>query len=242
MNREEYGLDIDLGQIFRKLFHNIKYIALVTAIFTVMGFVYSAYFMTPVYEASAKMIVNTRNDVNSNITNDQLNSAKNLVATYAVIIRGRDVLNTVIDELDLQDTYDQLSNCISVKAVNNTAIMQITVRHNDWEMALQIAEKLLEIAPDMLVKTTEAGSIKPVDHAYADTNPVSPNVLKNTILMGGFGFVIACAFVLVIFLMDNTYKADVDIQKDLNLPVLGVIPAVESCRGFKKIENGGKGE
>ena len=230
MDREERGIEINLLQIAKKILENAKYIILVTVIFGILGYVGTAMFMTPVYQASAKMIVNSRKDETVNITNDQLNSARNLVETYAVIIRGRDVLNEVVSELNLQEDYDQLVNAISVKSVNNTPVMEISVKHTNRDLALQITAKLLEIAPDILVETTEAGSVKAVEQAYANVNPVSPSRLKNTVLMAFVGFVMTCLVVFVLMLTDNTYKTDMDIQKDLGIPVLGVIPAIESCR------------
>lgn len=230
MDREEHGIEINLLQIAKKLLENAKYIILTTVIFAVLGYLGTAIFMAPVYQAGAKMIVNSRKDESVNITNDQLNSSRSLVETYAVIICGRDVLNQVISELNLQEDYNQLLDAISVKSVNNTPVMHISVKHTNRDLALQITTKLLEIAPDILVETTEAGSVKAVEQAYADPDPVSPSKMKNTVLMALVGFAMACIAVFVLMLTDNTYKTDTDIQRDLEIPVLGVIPAIESCR------------
>lgn len=239
MDREERGIEINLMQIIKVLLEKARYILLIAIVFGIIGYVVSAMFLTPVYQASARMIVNSRKDETLNITNDQLNSARNLVETYAVIICGRDVLNQVIDELNLAEDYEELVEMISVKSVNDTPVMQITVKHTDRNVALHITGKILEIAPDILVETAEAGSVKPVEQAYADIDPVSPNVVNNTILMMFVGFVMACLLFFALMLMDNTYKTDADIQKDLGIPVLGVIPEVERCKAYpdrKKIK------
>ena len=147
MNREEHGIEIDLMLIVKALLGNLKYVVLVTVLFGILGYFASIMLVTPIYEAGAKMIVNTRKDENQNVTNDQINSAKNLVNTYAVIIRSRDVLNQVIADLKLPVTYGQLASSISVRAVNETQVMQITVQHPNRDTALAVAAKLLEVAP-----------------------------------------------------------------------------------------------
>lgn len=241
MDRDAREIEIDLLQIARKLLVNAKYIILITVIFGLLGYFGTIFFVTPVYQASAKMIVNSRKDNTLNITNDQLNSARNLVETYAVIIRGRDVVNRVIDELNLQESYDRLAGAISVKSVNNTPVMQIHVKHTDKDTALLIAAKLLEIAPDVLVETAEAGSVKAVEQAYVGNSPISPSEVRNAVYTAGVGFAITCLIVVVLALLDNTYKTDMDIQKDLGLPVLGVIPELESCKthtGNKRMRKG----
>ena len=238
MNKEERNNEIDLLQLARMLLENVKYIVIATIIMGVIGFVGSKFFITPIYEASAKMIVNTRHDQNQSVTNDQLNSAKNLVDTYAIIIRSRDVLNKVIAELNLTESYSQLAGCVSVRAVNDTQVMQVKVQHENRETALAIAAKILEIAPAIIVETVEAGSVKPVEQAYAGYEPVSPSAVKNAILLAMAGFVFVFAVIVIVFLLDNTYKTDLDIQNEFKLPVLGVIPTVESCGSEAKYKQG----
>lgn len=238
MNKEGYRTEIDLLQLARMLLENVKYIMIATVIMGVIGFVGSKVLVTPIYEASAKMIVNTRHDDNQNVTNDQLNSAKNLVDTYAIIIRSRDVLNRVSDELNLSESYGQLASCVSVHAVNNTQVMQVKVQHENRETALAIAAKILEVAPSVIVETVEAGSVKPVEQAYAGTGTISPSAVKNGVLLAAVGFILSCCVVVIVFLSDNTYKTDLDIQNELELPVLGVIPTIESCGGRTKYKKG----
>ena len=241
MNREEREIEIDLLQLLKILWNNCKYILIATIILGVVGFVGSKLLLTPIYEASAKMIVNTRKDETQNVTNDQINSAKNLVNTYAIIVCSRDVLNQVIFELDLPESYGQLVSGISVKAVNDTQVMQVAVRHKNRDTALAIATKILEIAPSAIEETVEAGSVKQVEQAYASQVPVSPNASRNAVLMALVGFALSVGVIVIVYLTDNTYKTDMDIQQDFETPVLGVIPTVESCKSQKKYGYPAKG-
>ena len=234
MNSEGREIEIDLLQLVKALWEKAKYVVLVTIFFGLLGLIGSAVFLTPIYEASGKMIVNTRKDETANVSNDQLNSAKSLVDTYAIVIRSRDVVNRVISELELELTYEQLAGCISVKAVNETQIMKIVVQNANRELAFAVAEKLLDIVPDIIVEVVGAGSVKPVEQVYSSPNPVSPNNFKHAVLMAAIGFVLSCGVVVVLFLADNTYKSDLDIQNDLKVPVLGIIPKMESCKRNSK--------
>ncbi len=242
MDRDERMFEIDLLQLFRALIDNLKYIILVTVIFGVLGYFGSKLFLTPIYEADAKMIVNTYKNDDDRVTNDQLNSAKSLVDTYAIIIRGRDVLNRVISELNLEDSYTELASNVKVKSVNNTQVMQIVVQYEDPEIAKAIADKILEITPAIIINTVKAGSVEPVEKAAYKPYPVSPNISRNAIMVALIGFMLSCCFIVVVFLMDNTYKTDLEIQNDLDLPVLGTIPSIESCASGKEYGDYKKGE
>lgn len=228
MNREEREIEIDVIQLVKALWEKAIYIVLITIIFGLLGYLGSTLLLTPVYEASGKLIVNTRNPEDK-VSNDQLNSAKNLVDTYAIIIRDRGVLDRVISELNLPMTYEQVANSISVKAVNNTQIMKISVRHEERTVALLITQKVMEIAPNVIVETVGAGSVNPIGQAYANANPVAPSNVKNAVIVAFIGLILTSAVVIVAFLMDDTYKSDMDIQNDLDIIVLGVIPKLECC-------------
>ena len=233
--------EIDLLQMGRVLWKNVRYIVAVTLIVGFLGLLGSALLMTPIYEANAKMIVNTRNDQNENLTNDQLTSAKNLVSTYAIIITSRDVLNQVIQDLDLNMSYTELKSSIQVQAVDATQVMEVIVHHPNPKTALAVADKILKIAPDVLVETVEAGSVKPVEQAHVGGRPVSPRIFRNTMIMALAGLVLSCVGIIIVHLADTTYKSELDIQNDLDLPVLGVIPAIESCKNQTSYGRSAKG-
>ena len=101
--KEEYET-IDLLEILRLLKKNLLVILAVTILLAVAGYLVSTFAMTPQYEASATLIVNSREDqaaAQAPITNDQLTSATKLVDTYAVILTSDTVLDKTISNLNL---------------------------------------------------------------------------------------------------------------------------------------------
>lgn len=235
MNQEnrEREIELDLMQLFKAILGKVKYIILVAVIFGICGFAGSKMLLDPVYEAGTKMIVIAQNNP-EDVSNDRLNSAKSLVDTYAIIVRSRSVLNQIKEELNLQMSYEQLASCISVKSVNETEVMQVVVRHSDLNLAFAVTQKIEQLAPAAIDMVYGVGSVKITEPSYSKPYPVSPNNKSNAILAAFVGFALSCGVVVVLFLMDNTYKTDVDIQDDLNMPVLGVIPKVECCGKYSR--------
>ena len=182
--------------------------------------------LTPKYQASINMIVNTRQDNSSTFTSDNFNSAKNLISTYAVIIKGNTVLNEVIDKLDLDMTYTELYDMVDVADVDATQIMKITVTDTDAERAGEIAQTIADIVPDVLVEKVEAGSCKAVSDVIIDPNKVFPQTTKYVVLAGLLGAVLVCGILVLAHLLHDTVVDDEDVQKKLGLPVLGLIPEV----------------
>ena len=172
------------------------------------------------------LIVNTRQDTTTTFTSDNFNSAKNLISTYAVIIKGNTVLNEVIDKLDLDMTYTELYKMVDVADVDSTQIMQITVTDTDAERAGEIAQTIADIVPDVLVEKVEAGSCKAVSDVIIDPNKVFPQTKKYVVLAGLLGAVVVCGVLVLAHLLHDTIVDDEDVQKKLGLPVLGLIPEV----------------
>lgn len=73
MENEEYET-IDLLEVLNAVRQHLLAVILTTLILACAGFGVSKFLMTPKYQASALMIVNTRQDTTSNVTSDQINS------------------------------------------------------------------------------------------------------------------------------------------------------------------------
>ena len=119
--------EIDLLELARLLWSHALQIAAAGIAAAVICLLVCTFVLTPRYQASVNLIVNSRQDGNASITSDNINSARNLIDTYAVIIKSNIVLNDVIEQLGLDMTYRQLLACVSVDGVGSTQIMSITV-------------------------------------------------------------------------------------------------------------------
>ena len=222
---QEYEV-IDLREIFNIMRNNIVLITIISLGFALIGGIVTQFLIPTKYEARASMIVNTRQDQNINVTNDQITSAKNLVSTYSIIVRSDTVLDEVIKNLKLDMSYDELEKSVSVLALDNTQVMEIIVENENPIIATNITTEILNIAPGIIVKMVEAGSVKIVSDARVNEDPVSPNMLLNVAGSLCIGIVIAAGTVILKGTLNNKFKSYEDITKHLELIVLGVIPTV----------------
>lgn len=226
VDAEEYDT-IDLLEVLGIVRQHILVVILVTVLAAAAGFGVSRFLMVPQYEASALMIVNTRQDATANVTSDQINSATKLVATYSIIIKSDTVLQQVINNLGLSLTYQELQDRVTVSAVDDTQVMQITVRSDNPEWARQVCEQITQISPDVILESVEAGSVKLISQAATNPDPVSPNVMLNTAVAGLLGLVLTLGVIILREMLDSKIKSEDDVRKYLELPVIGVIPDYE---------------
>ena len=231
MGNEAYET-IDLLEVLNAVRQHILAIILTTLVLAAASFGVSKFLMTPKYQASALMIVNTRQDTSATVTSDQINSATKLVSTYSIILKSDTVLNQVIQNLGLSLDYQHLAERVTVSAVDDTQVMKVTVTSDNPEWARQVCEQITQISPDVILEAVEAGSVKVISNASISPEPVSPNVSRNTALGAVAGLVISVGIVFLMVLLDNKINNEEDVSKYLDLTVVGVIPEYEG--GKKK--------
>lgn len=221
----------DYQEVLKQILVSIKekapVIVAVVLVAAVIGWSVSAFLMTPKYEASVNMIVNTRTDSSGVITNDNISSAQNLVDTYAIIIKSNTILNRVISDLNLDMSFKELYEMVSVNSINNTQVMKISVQTSSPETSRQIVVAMSTIAPSIVAEAVEAGSCKVISDVYVEEDPISPDIQKNTVLTAALGLVLSLAVLVLKELMNDFIVDDMDVEKKLGIPVLAIIPNVE---------------
>lgn len=242
MAAENNQVSINLIELLGRLKRFWAVILLCGVLCGIAGFVYTSFFVTEQYAASCRMIVTTREDANNNVTTDQLTSAQQMINTYSEILLGRDYLEQIIDDLNLKVDHQQLKAKINISAAVDTQIMEITVRDADTKQAKRIAQYIYETGPVVAKEIVKIGSLDQAGSVYAvnDGAAVYPSVKRTTVLGLFVGCVIPMVVIVLFMLFENTYKTDSDLKNDLGLPVLGVIPSIDSVLDKKAIASKGK--
>lgn len=223
--------EISLSELFGIIKPYIIYIILFGIILGLGSFLVTKVAIAPTYQSDATMIINNRKDDGQNaITSDEINTARNLASVYSIIIKSDAVMIPVISELGTDLTPAQLANMISVSSVDSTQIIRISVKSTDPEFAREVAQEIVNIAPTIIVEMVEAGSARVVSYPQTPTAPVAPNVKMNTLVAFMLGIMLSVGFVFVRYMMDKTFRTQEDIEKLLGIPVIGVIPNVDSVR------------
>ena len=223
--------EFDWTQIYYILSRNIIWIMFFALLCADIGYAISSYLVTPIYTASADMLVNNKQNTttadNSTITYSDITASSSLVSTYSIILKSHTVLEEVIDTLDLDYSYNTLASMVSVSTVEDTQVMRVTVRNTDPQVAMDIVSQIVSIAPSVIVDKAEVGSVKTVDQPWSSGRPVSPNKKRYIFVFGMLGFLGMSLFLVLKELLNNTFKTEAELTRELGLPILGVIPLEE---------------
>lgn len=199
--------------------------AILCAVCVAASTVYSFFIAKPVYQAETTLIVKTEKTEGTNsLSNDQVMVSQKLALTYGEIIKSRKVLDEVIKNLDLKESNGSLASKISVSTVTDTQIIKVSVQDTNKSNAAKIANEIPKVFAKEAIRIADANGVEVIDKAQTPVNPVSPNKKMNILIAGVLGVMIGLFIIFIIEFLNTKIKTPQDIEKELGLPLLGVIP------------------
>lgn len=226
--------EIDLKELFDFIKSKLGLLLAITFGICLLGCIYGLFLQTPMYSSYTTVILGSNESGGSNggITQSDVALNRNLVETYAHIVKSRRVLDQVIKELKLDTSYESLSSMITVSALNNTEIIKISVNNPDGKMAKNIANVTANYFTDEIVDLYNMNNVNILDMAIESDKPYNVNVIKQVIIYFMIGFIIAAGLLFVIFYFDRTIKSVEQVEQKIKLPILGSVEVFE--KGGKK--------
>lgn len=219
---------IDLRELFWVIVGRCKLIvALVLAGALIFG-VYHEYLLKPTYQTDVTMFITTDTGVASA---SGLTVSKQLTDAYSEVIKSRTVMKQVVEELGLDMSADALSGLVDVTGDADSYIITIKVTYGDPELCRNIVNAVMDAGVKRIYQVIADSTPTVIDYSEAeDVKEVTPSMMRYLEIGGALGLVCALALILIRFLTDTTIKTEEDIQKYLDLPVLGTIPYFEEAK------------
>lgn len=238
MQNNNNDIEINIGELFFLLLHKIWIIVLASIICAVVAGLISKFAITPVYTSSTKLYIINRQNKDT-ITTSDLQTGSELTQDYKVLVLSRPVTEQVINKLNLNMTHNELISNIFVKVPDNTRILEISVQNQEPKLAKQLADSIAEVSAERMVSVLEMEKVNIVEEGNIPTIPTSPHITKNIILSGIVGGFISAFIIIFIHVIDDTIKNSEQIEKYLDLTVLGTIPLETKYSSKKRIKRKG---
>ena len=212
---------IDLQELLQMLKKRLRLIALFMIFATIISGLFTHYLIVPIYQASTQLVV-SRSDMDHTVTSAEISGINQLMSTFNQIMLSPRILDQVVEELGISSG----SLRGNMEARNESQVLILTVRHEDPELARDIANTTAEIFARDVPDIMNFDNISILAPALTPNNPVSPRLMMNA----GIGFIIGTmSGIFLAFLLeflDKTVKNEQDVKQLINIPVLGMIPAI----------------
>lgn len=213
--------EIDLLELFLAIISRWKILLVVVVIGAITAGLYNCFLIKPTYQAEAEIYI-TNTDAVINVQDVQLSSE--LTVDYERIIMSRTVLKKVIDELNLNMSHSELKELITVNNPEDSHILLIDVETSDPRKSIAITNTLVKFGIDQIYRVVGNDEPTIIDSAQADAvNVLKPSLIKYVAMGGMLGAFAVCAIIVISVLMDTTLKSQEDIEKYLELPLIGEV-------------------
>jgi capsular polysaccharide biosynthesis protein len=232
------GREIDLMELFFRLLESWKYILAAALIGAVLAGVYTLEFITPVYEATAKLYVMNSGDSAINLADLQIGSY--LASDYQEVFKTWEVHEMVLSDLHLDYSYQHMQSMLSVSNPADTRILYITVSSSDPREAMDIANEYATVAKKYISKTMATEEPNVLSSALMPTRPVKPNKTMNVMIGLLAGALLAVGVIMIRFVTDDKLKTVDDVRNYADLPTLALVPLKDQASGKRNHAKGKK--
>ena len=219
------AIELNLRELMAVIVRKLWLIVLSAVLVGALAFVYTAKFVTPMYETSVSLYVNnTIYGEKDGITSNDLSTSQKLVATYMQVIKSTSFLEKVSAAVDNKVTALEISEALTTKSLSGTEMLSVTISNSDPVLAADIANTIANLVPVEVPKIADGSSARVVDYAKVPTSPYSPSYAKNITLGACIGAMLVIIVLVIQVMMDLHIKGEEDLKLYSDAPVLGHIP------------------
>lgn len=215
---------ISVSEIIDAVKKRWKIIVLTTVLATVVSGIFSFFVISPTYEASTKIFIGKEGAESEGYNSSDVSMYQNLIKTYSELIKTKDLVNKAINNSQYDLSVNNVLNGITVNTLTGTQILQISYQSKSPSIAKNMLES---ITNEFITKAEELvpnGNVKILESVELPKNPVAPNKTMNIAIAFILGMMVGFGIVFLLEYLDNTYKNKEQLEKELDIPVLGVIP------------------
>ena len=225
-------LEIDPIELMRQVLAHIGLIVLIAILCTAIAGFYTFYYVTPIYESTAKLYVLNSGDSAINLADLQVGSY--LASDYIEVFNTWEVHQMVIENLNLPYTNEYMQDMLTVTNPSNTRILYINFKSPDPHEAMLIANEYAAVAIQFISKTMSTEEPNIMSEALEPVYPTSPKKALNILLGFVVGLFLSIGFIALRYVIDDKIKTADDVRKYTSLPVLAIVPTLKRRRSHAK--------
>jgi len=192
------------------------------------------YFFKNIFEADTSLYVGKQITDQNALLYDDLLIGQSLVKDYRELAKSRTISQSVVDDLKKEGKAPadlapkELSKKISVNLRGDTRVIEIKVEDQNPANAVIYANKVADVFKIKAKELMKVENIEIIDRAIYPDQPVKPQKVRNVAIAFFIGLMAGMGLAFFLEYIDNTIKTSEDVAKYLEVPVIGIIPVLET--------------
>ncbi|MDK0937325.1 YveK family protein [Clostridium perfringens] len=219
---------ISLQEIAYALKKRWKIIALITIAATLVSAILSFFVIKPQYEAKAKLFIGKQETQENNAyNNSDVMMYQQLMKTYAELVKTSDLVTKAVKSANLDYNQDEIKGILNNLTANpsaDTQILDLSFKGGNPKDVLKVTEAITDEFISESKELIPNGNVQVIQKPELPEYPISPNKKLNILIAFALGIMFGVGVVLVLEYLDNTFKSREELEKTLDLPIIGAIP------------------
>ena len=163
---------INITEISRIFKNYLLFIIILPLLSLVASIVVTFFLIEDKYVATTQLLINQKENTHQNVQDIQSNIQ--LINTYSEIVKSPRILGKVAKELKGQYEADEIKNFLNVTNQANTQVLNISIFHNDKEVAEQLANTVANVFKKEIPKIMKVDNVSLLSSATKTGHQVAP--------------------------------------------------------------------
>lgn len=224
----------DLWEIFVSKFW-IMLVAAVVAVGIAVAFVSMTF--VPRYNSVATLYILQQEQTGPDTNYKDFDLALKIVNDCTHLIKGHSVLDGVIKELELNESYAELRKSVSIANPTDTRILEVSVVSDSPRKAKMIVDAICTVGTKKITEAMGYEQVYFYEEGILNYNPCNKVSYNTYLIIGLMAAMAVYGIFFMCYILDDKIRTDEDIKNYLDLSILGDIPSYDES---KKKKYGGK--
>lgn len=218
---------ISIAEIFDSIKKRWLMIVAITVLAAVAAGIFSFFIIKPQYEASTKVFIGKEEGSDQAYNQNDVAMYQKLMKTYSETIKTKDLIDRALDKVNTELTAENVLANLTVVPVADTQILQIKFKGLDNVEVKNVLDSITAEFIETSKTLVSNGNIRILEKSEVPQKPISPNKTMNIAIAFLLGLMVSIGLCFLLEFMDNTFKNKEQLERELDIPVLGVIPTIE---------------
>lgn len=221
---------ISISEILDSLKKRWKLIVVITLCATLLSGVVSFFVLKPQYEATTKVFIGKEEGTDQGYNQSDVIMYKQLMKTYLETVKTKDLIGRALEDVKTELEVKEVLAGLTVTNVTDTQILEIKFKGKNPEEARDIVAAVTGEFINTSKTLVANGNVRVIEEVVVPENPVSPNKKMNIAIAFLLGLMASVGLCFLLEFMDNSFKNKEQVEQELGIPVIGLIPLMEDDR------------
>lgn len=212
---------LDLSKFMKSIKKNWKLLLILPIIFMLIALLMTMFLMKPKYESNTQVLVNQK-EKKSELMAQEVQSNIQLVNTYSEIVKSPRILDEVAKK-NKKYSASEIKSMLTATTQAESQILNVNVESGSKKDAEKVANDIAKVFSDEMPEIMNVDNVTILSKANGTASKVSPSLIINLAIGLILGLILALIIIILKEIFDKRIRTEEDIERELNIPVLGSI-------------------